>query len=386
MMSKSAKLRRDRAAILEKERMLDPVGTAKEKQRKKKQTRLVTLAALVAIVLMIATAYNIIRIMGKNHLMNSVVNAAPAIEKVVPVEETTEEEKVVWQDDWIKHNGKVYDYNEDIITFLVMGIDKSGDVKEVKEGTNGGQADAEFLLVLDPHKKSICVIGINRNTMADVDIYDNTGAYVDTVKAQIAVQHGFGNGVEESCEYQVKAVRKLLYDLPIHGYAAINMSAVPTINDLVGGVDLTAIEDMRKVDYRLREGENIHLNGELAYLYVRWRDYYQFGSADKRLERQKQYLKAFIQKAKSEGKKNIGIVSDIYKAVSDEMTTNITMDESLYLAPEVVDYSFSENNFRMIQGETVMGDKFEEFYPDEQALYEMILDVFYEEVDINGKK
>ncbi len=385
-MSTNAKLRRDRAAELEKERMLDPTGTAKEKKRKKKQARLVTLAAVFAIVLIFASAYNIIRIMGKNHLMNSVVNAAPAIEKIVPVEETTEEEKVVWQDGWIKHNGKVYAYNEDIITFLVMGIDKSGDVKEVKEGTNGGQADAQFLLVLNPHKKSISVIGINRNTMADVDIYDNEGAYVDTVKAQIAVQHGFGNGVEESCEHQLKAVRKLFYDLPIHGYAAINMSAVPTINDLVGGVDLKVIEDLTKADKTLKEGTELTLDGKQAYTYVRWRDYYEFGSADKRLDRQKQYLKAFIRKAKSEGKKNIGIVSDIYQAVSDEMTTNVTLDEALYLAPEVVDYSFSEDNFRMMQGETVMGEKFEEFYPDEQALYEMILDVFYDEVDITGKK
>ena len=31
--------------------------------------------------------------------------------------------------------------------------------------------------------------------------------------------------------------------------------------------------------------------------------------------------------------------------------------------------------------ETVMGDEFEEFYPDEDALYEMILDIFYEPVE-----
>ena len=34
----------------------------------------------------------------------------------------------------------------------------------------------------------------------------------------------------------------------------------------------------------------------------------------------------------------------------------------------------------MMEGETVMGEVFEEFYADEEALYEMILDIFYEPV------
>jgi len=35
----------------------------------------------------------------------------------------------------------------------------------------------------------------------------------------------------------------------------------------------------------------------------------------------------------------------------------------------------------MLEGETVMGEQFEEFYPNENALYEMILEVFYEPVE-----
>ena len=40
----------------------------------------------------------------------------------------------------------------------------------------------------------------------------------------------------------------------------------------------------------------------------------------------------------------------------------------------------------MIPGETRMGEEYLEFYPDETALYEMILDIFYTEVetDIEG--
>ena len=57
-----------------------------------------------------------------------------------------------------------------------------------------------------------------------------------------------------------------------------------------------------------------------------------------------------------------------------------SVDEAAYLATVAADFSFDPEGFLMLEGETVMGERFEEFYVDENALYEMILDVFYEEV------
>ena len=196
-----------------------------------------------------------------------------------------------------------------------------------------------------------------------------------------AVQHGFGNGVEESCEYQKKAVSRLFYGLPIHGYAAINMSAISTINDAVGGVDVTVLDDLTKYDSSLKKDAKVHLMGEAAFWYVKARDVNVFGSADMRLARQKQYLNAYVQAARSAAKKDITVALDLYQAVVPQMVTDISADEVAYLAPILVDYSFDENSFYMMQGETVMGDEFEEFYPDEDALYEMILNIFYEPVE-----
>lgn len=65
------------------------------------------------------------------------------------------------------------------------------------------------------------------------------------------------------------------------------------------------------------------------------------------------------------------------------MVTDITLDEVAYLAPAALDYQFGgEGSFYMLEGETVMGEEFEEFYPDEDALYEMILEIFYEPVEL----
>ena len=225
-----------------------------------------------------------------------------------------------------------YAYNEEILTFLIMGIDKLSDVEEVAEGTDGGQADALFLTVLNPKTKRMKVIGINRNTMTDIDVYGESGEYVSTVKSQIAIQHGFGNGMEESCEYQKKAVSNLFYQMPVHGYAAVNMSAVATINDAVGGVEVTTSPGLAGFPEEFTQGKRVRLLGEDAFWFVKYRDTDVFGSADMRLERQKQYLNGFIRAAKRAVHKDASVVIDLYQAVKPQMVTDISLDETIYLA------------------------------------------------------
>lgn len=375
------KKKRDEQADSEKELLLNPERAEKKRKKKRKKVLIAVLCELVILAAVAVVAFQIFRAAGKSNLMSSVQASRP---ELVPIETQmvlTKEEESRWQEGWVKYQDVIYAYNEDIMTFLFMGIDKNSDVKEVAEGTDGGQADALFLAVMNPHDKTIKVIGINRNTMTNIDIYNEDGAYVTTTKAQIAVQHGFGNGVEESCEYQKEAVEKLFYNLPVHGYAAINMSAIPTINDAVGGVDVTVLEDLTARDKSLAKDAKVHLMGESAFLYVKYRDTNVFASADMRLARQKQYLNAFIAAAKQAAKKDITVVLDLYKAVSPMMTTDISADEVAYLAPALLSYSFDDSSFYMLKGETVMGEQFEEFYVDESALYEMILEIFYEKVE-----
>lgn len=379
-----SKRNRDREANLEKEKLLNPKKVLARKRRRRKRIAVASVIGAVLVVTAAVGGFQAVRALGRSSLKGRVEATAPDLAAQAEADPVTKEEKSEWQEGWVKYQGTVYAYNEDIMTFLIMGIDKNSDVKEEAEGTNGGQADALFLAVMNPHDKTIRVVGINRNTMTDIDIYNETGAYVTTTKAQIAVQHGFGNGMAESCEYQKKAVRNLFYGLPIHGYAAVHMSAIPTINDAVGGVDVTVLQDLTKVDKTLKAGADVHLMGKSSYWYVKYRDITEFASADMRLERQKQYLGAFIQKAKSAAKSNPSVVLDLYRALSSQMVTDISLEEAAYLASVLADYHFDENSFYMMKGETVMGEQFEEFYADETALYEMILDVFYEEVEGTG--
>lgn len=377
------KNRRDRVANLEKSQILDPEKVKRDKKRKRKVVALTVLAAITGLLAAAFAAFLIVGAIGKANLRSNVI-AAPKLENAPVVIELqpTEEEAAGWKEGWVKYNGQIYAYNEDILTFLVMGIDKNRDVKEVEEGTNGGQADALFLVVLNPHDNSLSVIGINRNTMTDISVYDDNGAYVNTIKAQIAVQHGFGNGVEESCEYQVNAVQHLFYEMPVHGYAAINMSAIGPLTDMVGGVDVVALEDIKSGNSTvIKEGEEVHLEGDLAFAYIHNRDTKEFGSADHRLERQKQFITTYLQKVKQKTKEDIGFPISVYQSIAPQTVTSLTVDEMTYLVSIAKDYSFNENYLYTLKGETKQGDVFEEFYVDETDLFELILKVFYEPVE-----
>jgi len=377
------KNRRDRVANLEKSQILDPEKVKRDKKRKRKVVALTVLAAITGLLAAAFAAFLIVGAIGKANLRSNVI-AAPKLENAPVVIELqpTEEEAAGWKEGWVKYNGQIYAYNEDILTFLVMGIDKNRDVKEVEEGTNGGQADALFLVVLNPHDNSLSVIGINRNTMTDISVYDDNGAYVNTIKAQIAVQHGFGNGVEESCEYQVNAVQHLFYEMPVHGYAAINMSAIGPLTDMVGGVDVVALEDIKSGNSTvIKEGEEVHLEGDLAFAYIHNRDTKEFGSADHRLERQKQFITTYLQKVKQKTKQDISFPITVYQKIATQTVTDLTVDEMTYLVSIAKDYSFDENYLYTLKGETKQGDVFEEFYVDETDLFELILKIFYEPVE-----
>lgn len=289
-----------------------------------------------------------------------------------------EEEEYVEGRVW--HNGRAYDFNKDIMTFLFMGIDQHSEtVREQTEGFGGGSADAIFLVVLDPHKKKMQIIAIDRNTMTDVDIYDYYGTYLETIRTQITVQHNYGDGSARSAQYMEKAVSSLFYGLPINGYCAVNMSAIGKINDAVGGVDVEVLEDLTKWDRTLVKGETVHLEGEHAFIYLQRRDTGVFGSAQGRLERQRQYIGAFIEKAKAGMKENPMLPVALFQELRPYMTTDLNAEKAAYLAGMAAGFDFGATDIKKVEGETVMGEKYEEFYVDEDALYELILDTFYEE-------
>ena len=284
-----------------------------------------------------------------------------------------------WQEGVIKHNDKFYKLNPNLDIYLFMGIDKDEEVVMTEEYADGGQSDAMFLLVTNAKEKTVSVISINRNTMTDIVMYDENGTEMDTITAQICTQHAFGDGGHNSCRKAVTAVSNLFYNLAIDGYMSINMGAIPDMNDGVGGVEVTVLTDIVDTQrgVELKAGDTVTLQGMEAYCYLRSRDINTFDSASDRLRRQEQYITAYMEKLESVTAGNTQKAIEIYESIEKYIVTNITYAE---LLAELSDYEFDPNGIYTIPGNTQMGEKFEEFYVDDEALYELILQVCYEEV------
>lgn len=344
--------------------------------------------AIMIVVAVLALGVILLRAVGGRSLRNNVNQNAPVMTMEEADETQTAKEEqgttdTVWKEGWVRYNGKIYEYNEKIMNFLVLGIDEMGTVKEASTETDGGQSDAIFMVITNPEDKSIKILAINRDTMTQIRRYGMGQAGEDLwMYAQIAVQHGFGDGKEISCELTKDAVSALLYDMPIHGYAAINMGAIPQLNDALGGVDVTVqSDDLLFHNKQWTEGTELHLKGMEAYWYVKVRDTGRAESNLGRLARQKQYLSTFVQKAIDEVKKDITLPVSLYQELNKYMVTDISLDEVTYLAGELLDYHFDSNDIYTLEGDTVQGDIYEEFYPDKDALRELVIRLFYREVE-----
>lgn len=288
----------------------------------------------------------------------------------------------VYQEGDVNYNGQMYRYNKDMLTILILGIDSNDPVPEVNENTNylkGGQSDAIFLFTMNPHDKTISVVAVNRNTMTDIDMYDKDNNYVKTVKAQLCVQHGYGDGNELSCERAEKTISELLYNLPIHGYVSMRLGAIWRLNEAVGGVEVTLPFDVPEINQSA--GATVRLYGQDAFYFLKYRSLDKFNSASERLEKDKIYLKAFMKQVFESTKSDISYPVKLYQIASSYIVTDISVDEMSYLASELLGYDIEGVKMYSIPGETVMGEKFEEFYVNEVQLKEMLLDVFYEKVD-----
>ena len=214
--------------------------------------------------------------------------------------------------------------------------------------------------------------------MVDVNRYNVNGQYLGTEEMQICLAYSYGDGKEKSCQNVAESVSRLLYGMPVNAYIAMDYSGISVLNDEVGGVKLQVLEDLSTADPALSKGAEVTLTGEQAHIYVRNRDTSELDSNNDRMARQRQYLLSFMSTVLQKTREDISTPVTLFRSASDYMVTDIDVSEVAYLASRVLSMDFSEENMYSVPGEVKMGDKYAEFYPDEEALYESILNIFYE--------
>ena len=256
----------------------------------------------------------------------------------------------------------------------------SGPVGVNEDQISGGQADSLFLFCVDSRNKRLSLVPVNRNSMMDVDVYDEDGTYVGTAPLQICLQHGYGDGGKVSCERTVDAISRYFYDIPIDGYAAIDMDAMIAIIDQLGGVTFTPSKSVPagRGCEAIEGGVKTTLDGAQALWYMRYRNREEMNSVSERMEREQEMFDVLVQMAREKYKENVVLVFEAVTKAMEYTTTNLTLKEAHALVMDCYDYRDNTKIYHL-PGETKIGEtKLEEFTIDDDAVYEMIMEIFFE--------
>ena len=282
------------------------------------------------------------------------------------------------REELVEHRGKKYRYNEHLSNYLFMGIDTREPVTEYETRQEAGRADTIFVLSYDRVKKTVKGIAIPRDTITNIHMIAPDGTDLGTAKDHINMQYVFGDGKEESCQLMKEAVSGILYNVPIQGYCSLNMDGIAVFADILGGVEVTVPNNsLEKVNSEFVSGAKVTITKDNAEQFVRYRDTEIAQSAIDRMNRQKVYLEAVAEKVREKSSEDASLIVDIYENLEPYMVTNVGNDMLAKLLEADFD---SGTGIVDIPGEGVEGAEFDEYHVNETELYELILQMFYEEV------
>lgn len=308
----------------------------------------------------------------------SVSDTLPQMQTTAPADTApTEATEKTIDADWIDENGDAYNYRDEVISILLMGIDYMNDEKNWSKDTqsNGGNADVIGLVILDTQTFDFSILYIPRDTMADVIAMDAEGKYIDTVFTNISASHSYGDGKDLSCRLTEDAVSRLLYGVPVSRYAALDYDALYTLCDMVGGLTVTLDKDYKYIHPSFTAGSTVTLNRWYMNKFITYREDNLEGASDRGM-RGMLVLKALFNQCKEEIVANPTVALDYFNELKAYITTDLDLTEITFLARNVSNMEFSSDTILRIPGETVMGDQYAEFYPDKEWLHSFVIDRF----------
>lgn len=292
------------------------------------------------------------------------------------VQKTTKQrqEPQVYQSKTVVHDGVEYYPRQDIDVMLVMGIDEYGPVKASNSYNNTGEADTLLLLVFDHTNRQIHALNINRDTMAEIPVLGVDGRSAGTVFAQLALSHTYGSGLEDSCENTRTAVSAMLGGVPIEYYVSMNMDVVGIISDAVGGVPVRVTENFEASGSDIPMGETT-LRGDQAIEYVRFRKNVGDEKNVSRMKRQMEFVDSFFVQLQKKLEQEPSFALTTYDEVSDYIVTDCSSTVLVSMMERYGDYELVK--VKNLPGENRQGERYMEFYVEEQAKQKLVLELFY---------
>lgn len=276
----------------------------------------------------------------------------------------------------ITENGARYNLRGDLDTYLLIGLDKFTDtLSDPAYHTNNQQADFLFLMVVDHTAETYSAIHLNRDAMTEIQRLGMSGKKIGSFTGQLALAHTYGSGDKDSCRNTVTAVSHYLLDVPVEHYFSLTMDAIPVLNDLVGGVVVHIEDDFSAIDPSLEQGKDIRLKGQQALTFVRSRHHVDDGSNLSRMNRQRAYINGFYEQTRQLLRESDSFARRLASHVADFSVSDLTTTDLANLADQLKDYRFT--GIRTIAGEAKLGEKYMEFYTDEDSLRSLVLETFF---------
>lgn len=280
--------------------------------------------------------------------------------------------------DIVEYGGKKYRYNEHLSNYVFIGVDTREPVTEYETNKEIGRADAIFLLSYDRVKKTVRCVSIPRDTMTNVRMIAPDGTDMGTSIEHINMQYVFGDGKEESCRLMKETISELFYGIPIQGYLSLNMDGIAVAVDVLGNVEMVLADNsLEDVNSEYVQGAKIIVTKDNAEQIVRYRDVDKTQSALVRTNRQKLFMKAVSERAREMNTQDTDFIVKMNENLKPYIVTNIGKDVMVDLLKAKFD---SETGVVDLPGDGVEGERYDEYHIDELEVYELVLQMFYEEV------
>lgn len=349
----------------------EPVLIRKRKKRhrrRNKRIRIALIVAAAAVLVVAGVAFAVMQSFRAGELALHEANEADNIE--------TSENAVTYDEGrTVEYDGHTYKLNENMVSVVVIGFDRTA---AAEAAGRAGQADAVMVLALDTETGEATAIGVPRDSMVEVGEFVGD-AFIGMDTMQLCLAFSYGDGAELSCDYVTTVVERVLYNMPITYYFAMDMNGVGAINDAIGGVALTPLQTIPNTP--IVEGQPTVLFGDNALRYVQWRDTSVLTSSLDRQARQVQYVEAFASQVLSGGTGSIGTILNLFNTASEYSVTNLGVNEVNYLATTLVSNGITSLDAIPLSGEMKQGETYAEFYLDTDMVYETVLDVYYTQID-----
>lgn len=276
----------------------------------------------------------------------------------------------------MEHEGSTWRYRENEITnYLLIGLDREA-FESFVGYQNGGQADFLVVLSIDRINRAITPVMLDRDTMTEVQTYGIFGHPSGSREMQLCLAQAYFTQGSSGSDNTAKAVEGLLHGVKIDHFVTLDISAVPLLNDAVGGVEVTLQDDFTGYDPCMVQGATVRLTGEQAEYFVRGRMTVADGTNASRMKRQQQYISGFLTQLHRELEKEPDKMVELLNDVSGHMHTDTPEEILLRDADTYSGYEWK--SMQTPEGKHYIDEyRFAEFRVNEEALCSMIASIWF---------